>query len=551
MTPDNASQKLPDTMPPARRRAFQYALAQRLRDAMVQQQPTADIFVRAQREQQALAAAVLEPAVIDAATAVLFAAMMQGIANPAQRISEDSARRSVLSIMRNRAQDASLFSQLLAQQDFQAETLALARRDGALPAMPPLPTGKVEEVTARAVQPDHPAGAEPAVHVMATHLGHRLVHDALARMFSVSGPLLAPLMQTLRRHLPEVSDRDIQRLAAEWLQARETPARALTASLTEGGEIYQKSMAMSEQLQRERLRASAAAVATGETAKASAMPVDATSSAGAEDPDSIERRVEDIAYTINHSLVCSVVDVAGAPVGNWVEKTFNLRKASALSKPHPAHGNLASWFIGEVVGDYAAVPVTVAFQRYAPGFMHSLRMLMEPVLGPLFRLGAQHSAREWATKKGFAADSEQAKQREQQIYEHEVRHLPQALMWTVSSTALNLAAQYSIESNRLFGTKMEHPFTQWLWGKGAGKLASSALTAAAVVGFRGVTPATAERWDSWTSKTVFMPLTESIGHLFGVKKEDVERMHRRREAEERGDWAKRVEYAPESKRLIG
>lgn len=270
-----------------------------------------------------------------------------------------------------------------------------------------------------------------------------------------------------------------------------------------------------------------------------------------------EARVEDIAYTINHSLVCSVVDVVGTPIANWTEKKMGVR----LGLPGHDHSHKVwswSWFFGEVIGDYVAVPVTVAFQRFAPGFMNGLRGLMEPVLGPLFRMGARRSAHNWAAKHGFATDSPEAKERERQIYEHEVRHLPQALIWTVSSTGLNIATQYAIERTHWFGHAHTHmPLGQWLWGKGAGKLVSSAVTAGVVVGFRGITPSTAERWDRWTSKNVFLPLTESIGHLFGVKKEDVERMHKRQEAIEKGEiikqakWDGRLSAEPDTSRTAG
>lgn len=265
-----------------------------------------------------------------------------------------------------------------------------------------------------------------------------------------------------------------------------------------------------------------------------------------------EGRVEDYAYTINHSLVCSVVDVFGTPVSTWAEKTF-LGRTKA---PEPK-GHFWSWFFGEVLGDYLAVPVTVGFQRFAPSFMNGLRSVMEPILGPLFRFGARNAAKRWAEKNGIAADDPKVQERAQQIYAHEVRHLPQAFMWTLSSTAINLGVQYGIERTGAFGPKVGGSLRTWLWGKGVGKLASSALTAGAVVGVRGITPQTAEQWDHWTSRNVFLPVTEKIGHLIGVRKEDVERMHKKQEAIERGEvvkqtqWDGRLSAEPSTDRTVG
>lgn len=262
-----------------------------------------------------------------------------------------------------------------------------------------------------------------------------------------------------------------------------------------------------------------------------------------------EARVEDIAYTINHALVCSTVDVLGTPLANWTDKHIGFRfklpghDHGPGGHDHHGHGsNTWSWLVGEVIGDYLAVPATVAVQRWAPGFMDNLRYLMEPVAGPLFRSGARRAAQSWGAKHGYGQDSPEVQQRAKDIYVHEIRHLPQALMWTASSSALNIGMQYAIEKNRWFGTHMHGTFWQWLPGKLGGKLAASGVTAGVVVLGRGIAPQSAERWDHWTSKNIFLPLTERIGHLFGVTKEDVERMHAKKEAIEKGQsWTKRVE----------
>ena len=270
-----------------------------------------------------------------------------------------------------------------------------------------------------------------------------------------------------------------------------------------------------------------------------------------------EARVEDIAYTINHSIACTVTDWVDPIIGNWTQKYLGKRYGLPGGHSHGDHdhhhdhhdhshghhhggGTFWQWAVGEIVGDYGAVPVTIAFQRWAPGFMNSLRFVLEPPLGPLFRNGARTAALSWAARRGIDPNAPEVKAREQDIYEHEVRHLPQALMWTASSVAINLATQ------RAMGNKGP------LWQLATGKALGASITAGLVVGARGLAPESAEKWDHWTSKNVFLPLTERIGHLFGVKKEDVERMHRKKEAIERGeDWKERVVTQASGNRALG
>ena len=62
---------------------------------------------------------------------------------------------------------------------------------------------KIEETIRRLVQPNDPAGAEPAVHVAATARGHEVTHRALANMFRPkAGSLRAPLVDALATSWP-------------------------------------------------------------------------------------------------------------------------------------------------------------------------------------------------------------------------------------------------------------------------------------------------------------------------------------------------------------
>jgi hypothetical protein len=290
-----------------------------------------------------------------------------------------------------------------------------------------------------------------------------------------------------------------------------------------------------------------------------------------------EERAEDIAYTINHALACTATDFIDPYVGNWTQKYLGRRFSIGCGHDHnddkghdhgmhcgPAenmhdhsshthlglpiiddhdnhscghdhhkHGHtpdshLTHWWLGEVIGDFGAVPVTIAFQRYAPGFMNGIRNVLEPVLGPIFKFGANLSARSWATKQGLSSESEACKKKADEIYEHEVRHLPQALLWTASSIAINLSTQ------KLLGN------TAPLWQLAAGKAAGASISAGLVVSGRALMPQTARNWDGWTSKNVFLPMTKMLGSFAGITESDVERMAEKQAKLEKNSWVNNV-----------
>lgn len=283
---------------------------------------------------------------------------------------------------------------------------------------------------------------------------------------------------------------------------------------------------------------------------------------------------EDVAYTVNHALACTATDILNPYIGNITQRYLGKRvnvgcrdhdhnitlppenataeqKADAVkelskkkfgkglftkleishSEPDAykrlqpvvpaAQSNLKHWWVGEIVGDFGAVPITVAAQRMLPGLMDSIRSLTEPVLGPLFRIGAKRDARIWAEHNNVEVGSKEYKEHEKDTYAREMRHLPQAFMWTASSVALNIGAQ------RISGNKGE--LSHLLAGKAVG----AATSAAAVLGFRSLAPHQAYKWDQFTSEYIFRP----TAHV--VKK-----------AVNGESWKERVEAAPESTRQI-
>jgi hypothetical protein len=250
----------------------------------------------------------------------------------------------------------------------------------------------------------------------------------------------------------------------------------------------------------------------------------------------------DIAYTINHALACTTTDFIDPYFGNltqqYLGKRFSIgcghdhskdgaHGAGTCNHEHHGHSHGKHWWVGEVVGDFGAVPVTIGMQRYFPNFMNGLRKIMEPALGGYFRMGAERSTKRWAAKNHVEVNSEEYKQHYQDVYQHEVSHLPQALIWTASSIAINLTTQ------RLMGNNAP------LWHLATGKAVGASISAGLVVGGRGMAPGLAEKWDNFTSDHIFLPATKVVGRVFGVSADDVENMAKKEATLANKTWAER------------
>lgn len=259
-----------------------------------------------------------------------------------------------------------------------------------------------------------------------------------------------------------------------------------------------------------------------------------------------EERAEDIAYTINHALACTFTDWIDPVVGNFTQKYLGKRFSVGCGHDHSQDGGhhhdcghdhshdgekkntFGKWVLGELTGDFGAVPVTIAFQRFTPGLMSAMRNVMEPFAGPAFKFGANYSARSWANKNDIDPSSDVVKDKANDIYEHEMRHLPQAFVWTAASTAINIAVQRQLGN--------DGP----LWHMLAGKLNGVAISTGAVVGGRAIMPQTARKWDQWTSNNIFLPVTKMVGKVAGINEEDVDRMAIKEGLKDDATWAGKI-----------
>jgi hypothetical protein len=232
------------TMPAHRLNAFRESVAARLRAGT----PISTVL----REQQALAVALADPNFENQMAALFVVEMRAQEPNPAYFISPLAAKRQVHGILQNRIRDCHGFIAALGDPAFIESAGLLA----AQPAPPPkeydLPPEKKQEVADRLGQPNHPAGAEPEVHIAASALGQRMVHMALARIFR---PLPSrPGEQTLYEQLeaalvkawPEATGAQLQEVTKRWLKARHDPAHSIADGLKETGEIYRLAVQLAE-----------------------------------------------------------------------------------------------------------------------------------------------------------------------------------------------------------------------------------------------------------------------------------------------------------------
>jgi hypothetical protein len=306
-----------------------------------------------------------------------------------------------------------------------------------------------------------------------------------------------------------------------------------------------------------------------------------------------QQKAEDIIYTLNHAITClSITDLLIAPWVGYLSQSWFGKRVDICGHDHSADGHdhhdhddhhdhhehdhhehhdhdhhhaaknplrgfiedvknlpttlkemtwnkfikgAGNWIIGEFIGDVFAVPTTIVVQRIAPGFMDGMRRILEPVVGGLFRSGAERSARHWADKNGLAADAPEVVARAEELYRYEIQHLPQMLVWTASSVGINYVTMKTINRDLNMGTFIK------------GKSLGAGTTAGLVFGARALSPGTAHGWDSTVGKHVIAPATKKVSGLFGIRGTDVDDFYKHRDDEASPSWSNRVrDSAPES-----
>ncbi len=270
-----------------------------------------------------------------------------------------------------------------------------------------------------------------------------------------------------------------------------------------------------------------------------------------------QQRAEDIAYTINHSLYCTLTDFLNPPINaatdGWLRRLIpgcghdhskeeqhphhhhhhehgvnckhhhhdapktRWEKVKSASKQTFSKERFIQYAKGEFIGDFGAVPITIGIQRMFPNFMNGLRKLCEPVMRPLFKWGVERDTKNWAKKQEITSGSQEYKDHEARLYEYEMSHFPQAVVWTGASLGLNTAYQ-------MVADKSAMSFSRKFFLKSSSVLSGVLVTAGVVVSARALAPNKMHSFDIWTSNNTILPATRAVGKLFGVKEEDIGRM---------------------------
>lgn len=298
-----------------------------------------------------------------------------------------------------------------------------------------------------------------------------------------------------------------------------------------------------------------------------------------------EQRAEDIAYTINHSLYCTLTDFISPPINaatdgylRWlipgcghdhskdgghhdhhhdhdhvhgegcthhshdVPQT-RLEKVKAASRQSFSKERFIQYAKGEFIGDFGAVPITIGVQRAFPHFMNGLRVLTEPFMKPLFTVGVERDTKNWAKQNGIAPDSQAYQSHASALYDYEMSHFPQAVVWTGASLGLNTAYQ-------VWADKSHMPLSNKLLLKSSSVLSGVLVTAGVVVAARALAPNRMHSFDEWTSENAILPTTKVVGKLFGVKEEDVDRMVQK-EKQMKHEWKDKVQvHSSENEKLV-
>lgn len=230
-----------------------------------------------------------------------------------------------------------------------------------------------------------------------------------------------------------------------------------------------------------------------------------------------KQRAEDVAYTMNHAIVCTATDIVSPYLGNLIQKKFGNKS------------QLAKWYAAEFIGDFGAIPVTVGIQRFFPSTMAYISKTIEPVFRKSFRRGAERATKEWAKEHGVSEGSAEYNERFNKTYKYELSHIPQALVWAASSTALNVATQLVIDKSK---TPISHIL--------AGKIGGATFAAGLTLGGRILFPHKAEKFDRFISRNLVLPadeIEEKIEKLaVHREKTDLETDHNKKD----DSWKERI-----------
>ena len=512
-------------------------------------------------EQRAIAKAIVTPEFIDTASSVLLEVQKKITPNTRYQTLPDQAKEAMQQIMRRRAAEALAFAKNMEQPDYYQSLANEIPTDA--PVTPSLNDVKMKEVLGDLLNLDAAGVPQVITHVDATAKGMMLEHDELAILFDPNGALHKPLMKALAQQLPNSSEARIHTMTLDWLQERHAAAKLTSDLAANDGAAYLEAVRRSQKWHSNQ----------HETPPPTIISQKEKTPEEIEQQKTKQQQAEDIAYTINHSLYCTLTDFLNPPINaatdgylRWLIPGCGHDHSEGGDHDHD-HGvhdhhhlpsNLSRWekvklaskqafskerFVqyakGEFIGDFGAVPLTIGVQRMFPNFMNGLRKLCEPIMQPLFKWGVERDNKNWAKKNHVATDSQEYKDHAAKVYEYEMSHFPQAVVWTGFSLGLNTGYQ-------MWADKSPIPFSQKFLLKSTSVLSGILVTAGVVVAARALAPNKMHSFDTWTGEKAILPATKAVGKIFGVKEEDVERMAKKDKQLKGEGWVEKMQMQKES-----
>lgn len=560
---EKSTSAMPLTMEAYRTEMFRARVAARLHEGKAAGLSPEAIIATIAAEQRALAATITDSAFVAVAGDALVKAQATVNPNPRYQSTPAQAHESMQQIMKRRAAEANQFAALLETGDYVA-SLAGITPEQAQAAVPALRDVKMADTLNDLLHLENGA-PQVIAHIDAAAKGAMLEHDALALVFAADGALHDAMMTDIAAHLPNANRDDVHRVAAQWLGDREAAAKLTSELSSNEGAAYIEAVRQSTEYHRASHEAPTVASPASAIVPTTTVQASSTSPSKSQREHEKEKtatqRAEDVAYTINHAVSCGTTDLILQPViaaafggavnvGCAANKTpenltwketfsrFSLKNLKNLSWKKFRH-DAGHYLKGEIIGDFVAVPLTIGVQRLFPNFMNGLRTLTEPLFGWAFRGGANRTARHWASEHGVAEDAPETKAHAAEIYEHEISHLPQAVVWNMFAYPIGAAAQKLDGHNHSWGQIFKS------------KLVGAVISNGLLIGGRMLAPGAAQKWDALTGDNIFAPVNKAVGKLFGVDEKAMEKAaHKQRGPSGSKAWAARLEETAEADKSV-
>lgn len=245
-TSSSVTQAAPAALPEHRAEAFRHAVAARLRAG-------ADV-VTLRREQLALIGALTDDKLLNIMAAAFSDEMKNQMPSATDLLKPQEALDLLNEVLLNRKLDARNYVALLSDPAFVASAQQEAQQPAPAATTFTLSKEKSETIVNRLVQPDHPQGPEPMIHVLGPAIGHRMVHQALADMFKQE-TVKAEMLKSLARQAPNMQAGALDAFGDSWLNDRHNAAHEVAKGLASSGTLYQDAMTQAHTLHTQKITA--------------------------------------------------------------------------------------------------------------------------------------------------------------------------------------------------------------------------------------------------------------------------------------------------------